>query len=76
MQLMDEVGRHRFGRMNLNLANFTALLGMFGVLIAGTFGSLSRCTLVPTADPRLSEALAFEYVTLRRVELMNDAHAD
>ena len=61
MQLMREVqeGTASVG-WNLNVANFTALIGMFGVLIAGTFATLWRCTLVPTADPRLSEALAFE----------------
>ena len=73
MQLMDEVqdGTVSVG-WNLNLANFTALLGMFGVLIAGTFESLA----LHAGSDRGSEAFRGtgirEYVTLRRVELMND----
>ena len=45
---------------NLTVTNFTALAGMIGLLIAGTCIGLRRCSLIPSSDPRLDEALAFE----------------
>ncbi|MEE2906757.1 MAG: quinol:cytochrome C oxidoreductase [Planctomycetota bacterium] len=61
MQLEEEVksGSVAIG-WNLTVANFTALIGMLGLLVAGTCAGLWRCSLVPSADPRLEESLAFE----------------
>ncbi|MCH2132552.1 MAG: hypothetical protein MK116_02260 [Phycisphaerales bacterium] len=47
---------------NLTIANFTAVIGMLGLLKAGTFAALWRCSLVPVSDPRLDESLAFENI--------------
>jgi hypothetical protein len=43
-----------------SILNLTALLGSLGLVVCGTFFFLGRASLAPTADPRLSEALAFE----------------
>jgi hypothetical protein len=45
---------------NPSVLNLTALLGSLGLVVCGTFFFLGRASLVPTADPRLNEALAFE----------------
>ncbi len=45
---------------NPSILNLTALLGSIGLVVCGTFFFLGRASLAPTADPRLSEALAFE----------------
>ena len=45
---------------HLSILNLTAIIGGFGLLVAGTFFFLGRASLAPTSDPRLSEALAFE----------------
>ena len=45
---------------NPSVLNLTALLGMLGLVVAGTFLYLGRAALAPTHDPRLPEALAFE----------------
>ena len=61
MELVDAVdaGTLSVG-WNLTVTNFTALVGMLGLLVAGTCAGLWRCSLVPAADPRLDESLAFE----------------
>ena len=40
--------------------DLTAVLGMFGLFVAGTAFQLRQCSLVPVQDPRLEESLAFE----------------
>lgn len=63
IQLMDQVdsGAVSVG-WNLSVLNFTAVVGMLGLLVAGTFMALRRCSLVPVSDPRLSESLDFENI--------------
>lgn len=43
-----------------HLIDLTFVLGMAGLLAAGTARRLSQCSLIPEHDPRLHEALAFE----------------
>ena len=43
-----------------HLLDFTCLVGMFGLLVAGTAWRLSGGALIPERDPRLHESLAFE----------------
>ncbi|NNF41648.1 MAG: quinol:cytochrome C oxidoreductase [Phycisphaerales bacterium] len=43
-----------------HLMDVTCLLGLLGLLVAGTAYQLRRCSLIPVRDPRLSESLAFE----------------
>ena len=46
--------------MHWHIVDFTCLLGLGGLLLAGTaFGLRNRC-LIPQRDPRLGESLAFE----------------
>ncbi len=45
-----------------HLVNFTALAGMICLLGGGTLLNLRHCNLVPSADPRLDESLAFENI--------------
>ena len=63
IELIDQVdaGTVSVG-WNLSILNFTAVVGMLGLLIAGTFMALRRCSLVPVSDPRLSESLDFENI--------------
>jgi hypothetical protein len=43
-----------------SILNFTCLLGVYFLVLGGTFINLRKCNLVATADPRLDEALHFE----------------
>jgi hypothetical protein len=43
-----------------HLLDFTCLIGMAGLLVAGTAHRLSSCALIPEQDPRLNESLAFQ----------------
>ncbi len=45
---------------NPSVLDLTTLVGMLGLVVAGTFLYLGRAALAPTHDPRLPEALAFE----------------
>jgi hypothetical protein len=44
----------------VSIFDFACLIGLGGLAVAGTFRTLSSCSLVPEHDPRLHEALAFE----------------
>jgi len=46
----------------VRLVDLTCLLGVAGLLTAGTARMLGACSLVPQRDPRLDEALAFENI--------------
>jgi hypothetical protein len=59
LQAAVDAGKVAIG-WNPSILNLTALLGMLGLVVCGTFFFLGRASLAPTADPRLSEALAFE----------------
>ena len=43
-----------------SILNFTCLIGMLALVLGGTLINLRKCNLIPTADPRLGEALHFE----------------
>jgi len=43
-----------------HLMDLTCLIGLVGLLAAGTAHRLRRCALIPLGDPRLGESLAFE----------------
>jgi len=43
-----------------HLMDLTCLIGLGGLLAAGTAHRLRRCALIPLGDPRLGESLAFE----------------
>lgn len=45
---------------SLNAVDFMLPFGMLCLLLSGTMFNLRKCTLVPVADPRLDESLAFE----------------
>jgi hypothetical protein len=45
-----------------HLLDLTLLLGMLGLLAAGTLFQMRRCSLVAAGDPRLGESLAFENI--------------
>ncbi len=45
-----------------NVLDITCLLALGSLLIAGTFRTLSSCSLIPENDPRLHESLAFENI--------------
>jgi hypothetical protein len=44
----------------LSILDFTCLLGLGALALAGTFRQLGKASLLPEHDPRLHEALAFE----------------
>jgi hypothetical protein len=44
----------------ISIFDFACVIGLGGLAVAGTFRTLSTCSLVPEHDPRLHEALAFE----------------
>jgi hypothetical protein len=44
----------------LNAVDFLLPVGMLCLLLSGTMFNLRKCALVPVADPRLDESLAFE----------------
>ena len=44
---------------SLHLVNFTAFIGLFGILIASVMYRLSRHSLVPENDPQLKKSLNF-----------------
>lgn len=43
-----------------HLLDIALLVGLVGLLAAGTVQRLTKCSLIPERDPRLHEALAFE----------------
>ena len=45
---------------SLNGVDFLLPIGMLCLLLSGTMFNLRKCILVPVADPRLDESLAFE----------------
>jgi hypothetical protein len=45
---------------SLSLIDFILPASMLCLLLAGTMFNLRKCSLVPVADPRLDESLAFE----------------
>lgn len=45
-----------------HLLDLTCLVGLTGVLAAGTAWRLGGCSLIPERDPRLHESLAFENI--------------
>lgn len=45
-----------------HLLDLTCIVGLAGLLIAGTAQRLSTCALIPEKDPRLHESLAFQNV--------------
>ena len=53
-QLSADLGFHP------HVLDLTCFVGMAGLFIAGLAWRLRSCSLIPTHDPRLGEALAFE----------------
>jgi len=45
-----------------HLMDLACLLGVFGLVTAATIRRMATCAVIPTADPRLPESLAFENV--------------
>lgn len=45
-----------------HLLDLTTIIGMAGLLVAGTAHRLSSCALIPEKDPRLNESLAFQNI--------------
>jgi hypothetical protein len=43
-----------------NLIDVACVIGLFGLIIAGTAKRLGNVSLIPERDPRLHESLAFE----------------
>jgi hypothetical protein len=71
LQAMEHVNNYEaLGRMVTNdelgygwhLLDLTCLIGLAGLLIAGTAKRLSGQSLIPERDPRLHESLAFENI--------------
>ncbi|QOV88417.1 quinol:cytochrome C oxidoreductase [Humisphaera borealis] len=50
------------GDLNVHLADVAALVGVLGVFVAAAVRLLACENLIPTADPRLHEALAFHNI--------------
>lgn len=65
-QLVMSLDEYKPGDLNINygwhLFDLTLLVGMAGLLTAGTIKKLGGVSLIPERDPRLHEALAFENV--------------
>jgi hypothetical protein len=49
-------------RFHPGLIDLVNVVGMAGLLVAGTAVRLSGCSLLPERDPRLHESLVFENV--------------
>ena len=58
-ELADNITNAEIG-YGFSILNFTCLIGMLALVLGGTLINLRKCNLVPTADPRLGEALHFE----------------
>ncbi len=56
--IMPEAG----GDLSVHVADFAAVAGVVGICVAVVVRLLSAESLVPTSDPRLPEALAFENI--------------
>ncbi|MHC4108499.1 MAG: hypothetical protein ACYSTY_10485, partial [Planctomycetota bacterium] len=54
--------QYRNTGVSWNVVDLTTLVGLAGLVVAGTAYRLRRCALIPIRDPRLHESLAFENI--------------